>query len=303
MSKYLGISVGPRVSSWVVCSGRGDVQRRGISDETLADLLKGRLNEDPDLEAVGFGMNPHREAELSQIGELRPWLRTCSWNDGVLAGALVGQPGLLVSLEWSTAIGGKALILSRDARHQTRVNTQREGGLEWLVEQALALPGQLSGLSAQRVQKALGGFGHTDAESPEGRARIRQAVENLADYPGPEPACLALLTKTARRLTDFVALALSRSRLAVPARAVWTDGPLDGPLWTILHDHCQKALPELRWAAPAYPPEMGIVLLLLGEQRELERQNLNPQLREPLKMAPRGELSQEAWRHLTRGVF
>ena len=297
----MGLEVGAEVVRWAVCSPSGEILSRGSSDGALSETLQQCLRQDEGIAAIGVGIDALRAAELDQVGEMSPWLRVCNWNDAVLAGALVGQPGMLLSQDWVTAIGGKALILSRDPRHQTRVNTQREGGLDWLSEQALALCGQLHGLSAQRVKKALGSFVEADRLSPEGRRSIRQAVESLADYPGPDPACLGLLTKTARRLTDFVALALSRSRLGAPTRAVWADGPLDGPLWAVLVDHFQKGLPELRWSRPAYPPEVGAILLLLGEQRELERQNLNPSLREPLALTGRAAFSLEAWRHLGRG--
>ncbi len=298
-SIYLGLALDRNSLTWAGYSGAGEPVEVGSSEQNLADWMAEWMRRWPATAAVGLGVNALRESDARALQLVGPWLRACSWNDAVLAGALVGQPGFWMTLGSPlSSLSGKAVVLSRDPRPQTRVAAQSEGGLEWLTDQALGLCEQLPAHSGLRVRRALGRFLEIPREAE--RTAILRAVEGLAEYPGPEPACLALLTRTARRLTEFLSQALARARLPAPLRGIWNDGPLEGPLWTLLMDHFNKALPEIRWSSPAYPPEVGAVLLLLAEERALERSNLNPLLAEPLQHAPRASFSSDAWRQLAR---
>jgi hypothetical protein len=312
---YLGLAVQRHHVDWALYRPDGVRVEGGRRVEPLADWLPQWLAAYPELTALALGVNAHREAEVAALAleQLAPpncWIRGCSWNDATLAGALVGQPGLWVTLDWESRdwllgrpmdrIGGKSLVLTRDANHQTRVAAHTESSLESLTDQAFALTEQLNGLNALRVKKALGPLVESGRLSAARRPEVRRLVEDLADYPGPEPACLALLQKTARRLTELLGAGLARARLGAPTLAAWNDGPLEGPLWNLVLEQCKKDLPELRWILPAFPPEAGLILLLLGEQRELDRLNLDPKRSVKLTPARLARFSVDAWRQLAR---
>ena len=193
------------------------------------------------------------------------------------------------------------MALAREANHRTVALVQAEASTDWLSRQALQLAtpqGGLSGFSLQRVSKALQALAQLPP-CPQRARDIAAKVQELADFPGPEPASLALLAKTGRRLSDLMRHLCGRIRLS-HSRAVWADGPLEGPLWSAMNTEFLRYLPDLRWSTPDHPPETGLLLLLLGERAELERRALNPNRSEAPPLEPWAEFSQDAWRHLAR---
>ena len=260
-------------------------------------------------------------ATTEREAELRKWLESfpgrwfgCSWPDAALAGAFSGRPGVLFSTEHWTMYSGCAakngpeaicqvLALAREANHRTLAIAHGEGGLEWLARESLRLLDEVKGPSQHRLQRALAEYRGNPVEREPMRARavaVRRAVLDLADYPGPDPACLAVLSKAARRLSDLLRRLTSRVRLQNPTRAAWMDGTLSGPLWEAMLVEFTKYLPELSWAPPDAPPEVGAARLALGALKEEERRALNPAGPGP---AVSSALDADAWRQLSRLKF
>ena len=256
-----------------------------------------------------------REAELRRWtdGFSGRWF-ACSWPDAALAGAFSGKPGVLFTTEHWTMYSGCAakngpeaicqvLALAREANHRTLSIAHGEGGLEWLARESLRLLDEVKGPSQHRLQRALAEHRGNPVEREPMRARavaVRRAVIDLADHPGPDPACLAIMTKTARRLSDLLRRLTSRVRLQSPTRAAWMDGVLSGPLWDAMQVEFTKYLPELSWHAPDAPPEVGAARLALGALKEEERRALNPAGPGPAVSAA---LDADAWRQLSRLKF
>lgn len=253
--------------------------------------------------------------------EIENWLQgfggrlfRCSWPDAALAGAFSGRPGVLLTTEHWTMYAGcaarngpeaicQALGLAREANHRTLAIANGEGGLEWLCRESLRLLEEVKGPSQHRLQLALASHRGqpTDREQMRSRAvAVRRAVSDLADYPGPDPACLAVLAKTARRLSDLLRRLTSRVRLQNPTRAAWLDGTLDGPLWQAMQVEFEKYLPELHWQGPEGHPEVGAARLALGALKEEQRRALNPAGPGPAVSAA---LDADAWRQLSRLRF
>ena len=310
---------------YLCLAGRYDELHYYLTDETgqLIDRGISPLQARPFLDSlghpvktVGVALTSEREGELKAL-QTAPSLvvRHCPWFDAVLAGALSGRPGVWLSMDhWIPLAGGchsnqescpdhggQALSLAREANHRTVALVQAEASTDWVARQALQLAspqGGLNGFSLQRVCKVL----HPLVQGPPSPQRARQVVakvQELADFPGPEPASLALLAKTGRRLSDLIRHLCGRVRLS-HSRAVWADGPLEGPLWNAMIAEFQRYLPDLRWSTPDHPPETGLLLLLLGERAELQRQALNPNRGEAPALNPWAEFSDDAWRHLAR---
>lgn len=256
-----------------------------------------------------------REAELRRWTEgfSGRWFG-CSWPDAALAGAFSGKPGVLFTTEHWTMYAGCAakngpepicqvLALAREANHRTLAMAHGEGGLEWLARETLRLLDEVKGPSQHRLQRALADYRGNPVEREQMRSRaiaVRRAVLDLADYPGPDPACLAVLGKAARRISDLLRRLTSRVRLHNPSRAAWLDGTLSGPLWEAMLVEFSKYLPELSWAAPDAPPEVGAARLALGALKEEQRRALNPAGPGP---AVSSALDADAWRQLARLKF
>lgn len=259
-----------------------------------------------------------------QQTELQDWMAelpdgvnfwTCSWPDAALAGAFQGRPGLLLSTEHWTMYGGcacengpepicQALAMAREANHRTLAIAQGEGGLEWLCREGLKLLDEVENQSIHPLQRALGGWRHPchGVEAMRQRAYgVRRALLDLADYPGPEPASLALLQRAGRRLSDLLRRLTSRVQLPYPASAAWLDGSSEGPLWEAMEVEFRKYLPGLRWVRPLASAEVGCLRLLQGAWKERARKAMDPRRTQPLP-APEvlNQLDADAWRQLSR---
>lgn len=256
-----------------------------------------------------------REAELRRHmeGFSGRWF-ACSWPDAALAGAFSGKPGVLLTTEHWTMYSGcaakngpeaicQALALAREANHRTLSIAHGEGGLEWLARESLRLLDEVKGPSQHRLQRALAEYRGQPADREAMRARavaVGRGVQDLADYPGPDPACLALLSKAARRLSDLLRRLTSRVRLQNPTRAAWLNGCRQGPLWEAMKVEFEKYLPELSWHEADAWPEVGAARLALGALKEEERRALNPAGPGP---AVSSALDADAWRQLSRLKF
>ena len=311
---YLCVAARYQEIRWSLNDGCGRPVRQGLSSSPLVDFLR---TCDFPYASLGVAVARDREVELEALSTLGlPPVRHCSWNDAALAGSLTGKPGVWLSMDHWIPLsggchssdeempdhGGQVLALAREANHRTVGMVQAEASLGWLARQALVLAtpaGGLKGFSLQRVSRALQPLAGLET-SPQRSRQVFERVRELADFPGPEPACLALLSKTARRLSDLMRSFCARVRLSEP-RAVWADGTLEGPLWNAMMAEFQRYLPDLRWCPPDHPPETGLLLLLLGEAKELERQALNP-ARCDAPPEPWAEISDGAWRQLSRGL-
>lgn len=237
------------------------------------------------------------------------------WPDAALAGAFSGKPGVLLATEHWTMYAGcacengpepicQAIAMAREPNHRTMVIANGEGGLEWLSREALKLLDEVVGVSQTRLQLRLGP--HKGERPPIEPMRqralgVRSALEELASYPGPDPASLALLAKASRRLSDLLRRLASRVRLPAPTRAAWLDGPLQGPLWDAMQVEFEKYLPDLRWSAPDGSPELGCVWLVLGALKEEERRAMDPRGDSRTVVLERlRKLDADSWRQLAR---
>lgn len=309
---YLCLSARYGELRWCLSDEGGRVLHQGTSGNTIREFLSGW---EPHFATLGIAVSPDREKELKTLPAQDCLVRTCSWNDATLAGALSGRPGVWLSMDhWIPLVGschssdaecpdhgGQSMGLAREANHRTVALVQAEASLDWLSRQALTLAtpeGGLHGTSLQRVARFLQPF-HTEPTSPQRARAVRNKVLELADFPGPEPASLALLAKTARRLSDLMRHLCGRVRLS-ESRAIWADGPLEGPLWNALAVEFGRYLPGLTWSEPDYPSEVGVLLLLEGERLEQVRQSLNPNRTEEPQLPAVAEFSQNGWRQLAR---
>ncbi len=273
----------------------------------------------PEVEHLCVACTRERQAEmeswLAQLpGSMVVW--TTSWPDAALAGAFTGQPGLLLTTEHWTMYDGcackdgpeeicQALAMVREASHRTLSIANGEGGLEWLCREGLRLLEEVSNSSRHPLELALrphqGPRQGLDLMRERAYA-VRSALQDLADYPGPEPASLAVLAKGARRLSDLLRTIVARVSLSSPARAAWLDGQLEGPLWEAMDNEFRRYLPHLRWQSPESPPEIGCIRLIQGALKELERKALDPR-RPPIPAQPvagRRSIDADAWRQLSR---
>lgn len=260
-----------------------------------------------------------RQSELeSWLAQLPPSITiwTTSWPDAALAGAFTGQPGLLLTTEHWTMYDGcackdgpeaicQALAMVREASHRTLSIANGEGGLEWLSREGLKLLDEVQNASRHPLELALRPHQGERQGLEWMRERaysVRSALQDLADYPGPEPASLAVLSKAARRLSDLLRTVTARVSLGHPARAAWLDGRLQGPLWEAMSNEFQRYLPQLRWQTAEGPPEMGCVRLIQGALKEAERKALDPRRAAPaeLPVGGRRPIDADAWRQLSR---
>jgi len=269
---------------------------------------------DREATTVSLCYTDERRHELELWAEELGTVWVASWPDAALAGAFGGQPGVLLSTEHWTMYNGcaarngpeaicQALAMAREANHRTLWIAHGEGGLEWLCRESLRLLEEVQGVSQHRLRHHLGAY-RAEArglEAMRARARaVRKGLEELADYPGPDPASLALLAKTGRRLSDLLRRLAARVRLGVVTPAAWMDGSLEGPLWQAMQVEFQRYLPELRWQKAEAGPEVGVARLALGAAKEQQRKALNPNAPPPEPCQGVCALTADAWRQLSR---
>ena len=304
---FLGVAARLGETKIALCDRAGQVvQRWEQLDSIPADLSSMEV-------AVCYTQERQSELE-SWLAPLQSvWV--ASWPDAALAGAFSGQPGVLLCTEHWTMYAGcaakngpepicQALAMAREANHRTLSLAHGEGGLEWLSREALRLLDEVKGTSQHRLQLLLGphrGELHDMASMRPRAVAVRRGLEELADYPGPDPASLAVLAKAGRRLSDLLRRLTARVRLTHPTRAAWLDGPLEGPLWQAMQGEFERYLPELRWQLPDDGPEVGAARLALGALKEAERRALNPAATTSAQ-TPEGvnPLGADAWRQLSR---
>jgi len=266
---------------------------------------------------VGVAATDERLEEVQHW--LQPWsgrarLWQTPWVDAALAGAFLGHPGVLLCTEhWSVYRGCaakagpesicQALVMAREPNHRSLSMVHGEGGLEWLSREGLALLDQVGGSSQLRLRRLLGP--HQGERPPLDPMRqralaVRASLEELSEYPGPDPASLALLTRAARRLSDLLRVLVGRAQLPVRCPAAWWDGRLEGPLWCALENEFRRYLPQLHWRPPADDAGRGCAALIWGQLREEQRQALRPDAPPPRPHEGVQALSADAWRQLSR---
>lgn len=310
--KFLGIDVGRSGYYSVLVDKNGTVLWRG----------KFRLDSGPkqalppapqDLEiCVATSQHPPEELEplLSQSRSV--W--ACRPEEAQLAGFLGGQPGLVL------VSGLEASVAGIDRTYYPRFMRQSEGSAVWLGREAL-LGHRSSPRLAAEVERRFerlpnlkrvclgsgcsGGLGEecknegdplSSPNSPtaEDFRLLCQAcglVLDLAEFPGPEPFCRALVLKAARRLTDLCRYMVGRQRTGCTA-ASWSGLALKGPLLEALKTECSRYLPELRWRAPRFPAEVGAALLAKAGYDERVRRGDDRNSLRPV--------AQDVWRVLQR---
>lgn len=304
----LGVAARLGETRLALCDRSGRVQRTWQSLEEL-DLSGVEV-------CVCYTEERRREIEQWVSGLDSVWLT--SWPDAALAGAFSGHPGVLLTTEHWTMYSGcackngpepicQALGMAREANHRTLALAHGEGGLEWLSREALKLLDEVTGPSQHRLKLRLGPHRGELTDMPAMRARavaVRRELEELADYPGPDPASLAVLAKAARRLSDLLRRLAARVRLGSATRAAWLDGRLEGPLWQAMQVEFERYLPELRWQPAEADAAVGAARLTLGALKEAERRSLNPNavaVAEPVSGVRK--LDADAWRQLSRLKF
>lgn len=268
---------------------------------------------------VGVAATHEREAELTQWlaalpAEVAVW--RCSWNDAALAGAFSGQPGvLLLTDHWGvdlregcSQVPGdqlfpNALALAREPAHRTVPWTSWEGSDEWLAREAAAMLGEVSEPSRSRLTRELSALLAQPESSPDRHRalNLRNRLDALADYPGPDPACLELLARCARRLSDLLRRLTGRCRLPAGSPWAWSGGPVEGPLLQALLKETERYLPQFRPILPEGDAARGAASLVQGARAELQRQALRPGV-SPADLQRQGvqPVTADAWRQLSR---
>lgn len=283
--------------------------------ETTAELLaeiQALLGADAML-AIAYSDDQEKVFNKLQKQLVSTTLRWCSWNDAALCGALAGEAGLWLSLDhWIPLAGschsskaacpeegGQLLGLARLEAHRTIALVQAEYSLDWISRKTEELlTSNLALTSKMRIQRKLSPLLEI-SQSRMARARaVFGALLELAEHPGPEPASLALVQKLGRNLTDFARNLMGRTRLPEDCSAIWTDGPMDGPLWRAFSAECQKYLPRLKWKTPQYSPMQGLELLMQGEILAAQRRTL---IQQPAGLiGTQTAFSEDSWRQLRR---
>jgi len=204
--------------------------------------------------------------------ELPVWL--ASAREALLAAGLAFQPGLVLSED---------LVMTRDSSARRQL-WEHGASVEDLAAQASALAEVLP-----RVRREL-------PEGADELARARLLLE-LADFPGPEPGCKAAVAKLARTLCDSVRGALGRSGFTEPPRGCWFGPQFREPLVELFLTEARRYAPQVRWGAPRFPEEGGVLLMLASQLAHLRRQQ--PDV--PLQLTPgQAWIGEDAWRQLSR---
>jgi hypothetical protein len=303
---YLGIAARLGETRAALCDQAGQVVQRWDQLESI--------EVDPSGLEVACCYTDERQKDLQEWIAPLDSVWVTSWPDAALAGAFSGQPGVLLATEHWTMYAGcaakngpepicQALAMAREANHRTLAIAHGEGGLEWLSREALRLLQEVSGPSQHRLRLRLGPHQGDLTEMGPMRQRalaVRTNLEELADYPGPDPASLAVLAKAGRRLSDLLRRLTARVRLGNPTRAAWLDGRLEGPLWQAITAEFERYLPELRWQAPEADAAVGAARLALGACKEAERRALNPAVTPAARPSGLLPLDADAWRQLSR---
>ncbi len=261
------------------------------SDISLEDSLRGALT--PCLEAIGerdatcvvaipgLDRKPARLHALAVVGKVLPerlpvWL--CSSLEAELAG-LGGKPGLIIHSGMRAAAAG----LERSGRFWSTGESQEvlgdEGSALWLASRTLQLA--VRGMEgrmqrSQRLERTLTAYFGVD-DLPELLARLDKGqmqpgelagsvsvILELASYPGPDPACRALVLKASRQLVQLTREAAARGRWSSSPVASWSGSALHGPLLEAYQTEVYKYLPDLRWRPQLFPSPTGCLVLALA---------------------------------------
>lgn len=233
---YLGLDhAGTRVEGWLVDSaGRLLARAAGAGVEEARG---------PCLEAAAG----HPVVSMAAAPEgLDLELPTCPREHALLAGALAGEPGLLIRGGEQVAV----LALDRSGGLRVLPGEAGELGLEPLRERVRSLAGPGGPPAGRRLQERMAR--HED---------LLEALFDLASFPGPDPDLRGLLVAQARRLVELARRARARMMPGGRLRGSWTGGLMRAPLLDLFQQEVFRHLPEVCWAAPRLPPVAGAVLL------------------------------------------
>lgn len=292
----LGVDCGGERSQAVLADVRGNTQAESAGappgDCTLEDSLRAATS--GCLEALGerdatcvvaipgIDRRPSRMHALAVVRKVLPehlaiWL--CSSLEAELAGALGGRPGLLIHAGMRAAAAG----LERSGRFWSTGESEEllgdEGSALWLASRTLQLAVRgMEGKMArsQRLERTLTAYFGVD-DLPELLERLDQGhllpgelassvsvILELASYPGPDPACRALVLKASRQLVQLTRVAAARGRWSGSPYASWSGLALHGTLLEAYQAEVFKYLPELRWRPQVFPTPGGCLLLALA---------------------------------------
>lgn len=292
----LGVDCGGDRSLAVVSDARGNVQAEGSAaapgDLTLEDSLRaataGCLEAIGDRDATcvvaipGVDRKTARMHGLAIVRKVLPerlavWL--CSSLEAELAGSLGGRPGLIIHAGMRAAAAG----LERSGRFWTTGESQEllgdEGSALWLASRTLQLAVRgMEGRMARspRLERTLTAYFGVD-DLPELLQRLDKGqmqpgelagsvsvILELASYPGPDPACRALVLKASRQLVQLTREVAARGRWPTPPAASWCGSALHGPLLEAYQAEVFKYLPDLRWRPQQFPSPAGCLVLALA---------------------------------------
>lgn len=243
---YLGVDHdGARVDAWLV-DAEGARLAAG-SAERLEDALAPCVAAQGDRKATVLAAVPQ--------GLTLP-LPTCPRDTALFAAALGGETGLVVHLEDTARVlgsdrGGRLHSVARPAE---------------LLPQALALSETPAG---RRLAERL-------AQGQE----LRDAIFELADYPGPDPEVRGLLVTQARRLVELTRAARGRLLPGGRLQGSWSGALMEAPLLDLFQQEVFRHLPEIRWRPPLLPPVAGVVLLARAAGPTPREDPLRPLLRQ-----------------------
>ncbi|GMU54518.1 MAG: hypothetical protein AMXMBFR33_36640 [Candidatus Xenobia bacterium] len=292
----LGVDCGGDRSLCVLTDARGNLLAEGHApapgESNLEEVLRAAVA--PCLEVVGEGDATtvvaipgldQRQARMHALAVVRKvlperlavWL--CSSLEAELAGSLGGRPGLLIHAGMRAAAAG----LERSGRFWSTGESQEvlgdEGSSLWLASRTLQLAVRgMEGRMARspRLERTLVAyFGVDDLNellalldrghlTPGELAGSVSVILELAAYPGPDPACRALILKASRQLVQLTRQASGRGRWASAPTASWSGSALHGPLLEAFQTEVFKYLPEVRWRPPVFPTPGGCLLLALA---------------------------------------
>lgn len=244
----------------------------------------------------GLHSDPLRRAAAETVRQVLPVgsrALICDQLEPLLAGALEGEAGHLVSSGHDAAIGS----VDRQGRFirtdEPAEMMGQEGSGLWLGTRTLQLAARLldgrlpesarliAALTEHFQKRSLQDvWDAVMAEAPDAVKVIDLATRTiaLAEPPDPEPACRALVVRVARRLCELLATAMDDG--GSPTLASWHGRTATGALL----DELLRQTPEMRWQAPLFSGLDGCLFMArayqpvdLGEG-ECQAQDVGPNL-------------------------
>lgn len=183
----------------------------------------------------------------------------CDQLEAVLAGALAGEPGHVLSVGHEASVGSLTSSGVFTRTEEPAEMMGQEGSGLWLGTRTLQLAARLREGRLPETPRLVGmlteHFGKgslqevwdtvmSDAPDAISITALAERTIALSEFPDPEPACRALVVRAARRLSDLLQQATQQGE--GETLATWHGRSAMGALL----DEVFRQTPEMRWQPP-----------------------------------------------------